>query len=194
MGSKARRTALSVAGLALASGATLGLAAPASASTHAGDESYSGGYENDYDASHERSAAVAGSYTKVEKTEVRWAAQDKQKASASSHDRGWRQGGRSHDDCDDQCAKDRHRWNDHRSERGHRGGHQWKKHDRLKGFHRSYQACKSAGVRGVHRGWWDSYDCDFTKRGYKGWHHSWNKWGQNDWRCHGTWVLNTRGY
>ena len=192
MGSKARRTAISVAGLALASGATMGLAAPASATTPAGDDVAAGAYEAEYLSDHESSSAVSGTYTKVEKTEVKWAAADKQKDYAAGKVKaGWAKGG--HDsDCDDKCDKDPG-WHKDR-DRGHEHyGKKWKR-DRVKGFHRSYRACKAAGIRGVHKGWWDSYDCDFTKRGYKGWHQSWNKWGSNDWRCRGTWVLNIRDF
>lgn len=192
MGSKARRTALSVAGLALASGATLGLAAPASATTHAGDDHSAGGYQAEYGSDHESSSAVAGSYTKIEKTEVKWAAADKQKDhSAGQVKGGWVKGDddpKCDDDCDRGHDRDKHRDKDDRH-----GKSKWK-HDRTKGFHRSYRACKAAGIRGVHKGWWDSYDCDYTKRGYQGWHQSWNKWDSNDWRCRGTWVLNIRDY
>jgi len=183
MGSKARRTALSVAGLALASGATVGLAAPASASTHAGGDHSDGSYETEYGSERDASSAVAGSYTKIEKTEVKWAAANKQKDySTGKVNDGWAE--RDHDPkCDDDCDQ----------AHGRHGKSKWK-HDRMKGFHRSYKACKAAGIRGVHKGWWDSYDCDFTKRGYKGWHQSWNKWGSNDWRCRGTWTLNIRDY
>ena len=114
MGSKARRTAFSVAGLAIASGATLALAAPASAATHAGDDGYAGGtYEQGYDSQRESSAAVAGTYTKVEKTEVKWAAADKKKESAHGAVKGgWAKGGH-HDSkgydsgkCEKDCDKD----------------------------------------------------------------------------------------
>lgn len=185
MGSKARRTALSVAGLALASGATIGLAAPASASTPTGDEYAGGSYQNDWGSEHESSTAVAGSYTKIEKTEVKWAAADKKKDYSAGQSKGdWYKKDHDKQGCDDTCDRDNDKYH---------GKHKWK-HDRVKGFHRSYRACKAAGKRGVHKGWWDSYDCDFTKRGYKGWHQSWNKWGSNDWRCRGTWVLNTWDY
>jgi hypothetical protein len=198
MGSKARRTALSVAGLALASGATIGLAAPASASTPSGDEYAGGSYQNDWGSDHESSSAVAGSYTKIEKTEVKWASADKKKDHSSGHSKGdWHKKDHGKKDvCDADCKRD-HDWDKDKhwdKDKDHyKGGHKWK-HDRVKGFHRSYKACKTAGKRGLHKGWWDSYDCDFTKRGYKGWHQSWNKWGSNDWRCRGTWVLNTEGY
>ncbi|MFG1927937.1 hypothetical protein [Cryptosporangium sp. NPDC048952] len=192
MGSKARRTALSVAGLALASGATMGMAAPASASTHAGDDYAAGGYEAEYGSDHESSSAVAGSYTKIEKTEVKWAAADKKKDySAGKVKAGWVKDDHGHgSDCDDECDKNPGWHKDH--DKGHEHGKSKWKRDQVKGFHHSYRACKAAGKRGVHKGWWDSYDCDFTKRGYKGWHQSWNKWGSNDWRCRGTWVLNIR--
>ncbi|GAA0237688.1 hypothetical protein [Cryptosporangium japonicum] len=192
MGSKARRTAISVAGLALASGATMGLAAPASASTPAGDDYSAGGYETQYGTDNESSSAVAGSYTKVEKTEVKWASADKKKDWSSGKTNGsWTKGGGHGSDCDDKCDDDS-RWHKDRDKGHWHGDKKWKR-DRLKGFHRSYRACKAAGIRGVHKGWWDSYDCDFTKRGYRGWHQSWNKWGNHDWRCRGTWVLNVRG-
>lgn len=205
MGSKARRTALSVAGLALAGGATMGLAAPASASTHTGDDYAAGGYEHEYGSDHESSSAVAGTYTKIEKTEVKWAAADKKKDYSAGKVQGeWAKGSGHVPQCDDDCDRDHDRdWDRDKGGWNHGGGswHQNKgwhgkshRNDRVKGFHRSYKACKSAGIRGVHKGWWDSYDCDFTKRGYKGWHQSWNKWGSNDWRCRGSWVLNVRGY
>jgi len=207
MGSKARRTAYSVAGLALASGATLALAAPASAATHTGDDGYaSGTYEQGYDTDHESSAAVAGSYTKVEKTEVKWAAADKKRQSSHAATEGeWGKGKGHHPEkCDKNCDRDHDRdWDrDRDRDRDHGRDHdkgyhhddkKWKK-DRVKGLHRSYKACKQAGVRGVQRGSWEDFDCDFTKRGYKGWHQSWNKWGSNDWRCRGVWVLNVRDH
>src|SRR5262245_45217214 len=102
MGSKARRTAFSVAGLAIAGSASLALAAPASASTHAGDDpNYgsdygyeAGGYQNGYEGEHQQSAAVSGTYKKVETTTVNWAAADKKKERAAGQSQGAYEKGR----------------------------------------------------------------------------------------------------
>lgn len=175
MGSKAQRTALSVAGIALAGGASLALAAPASAATHAGEDGHGNYQSSDYSAGYEQSSASSGSYKKVETTEVSWNNSSSEKAYAQGRDTSWNGG---HDGCDDDCDP------------GHQGGYHWKKgQTRIVGFYKSYQECRDAALRGKYKGWWDSYDCDFTKRGYQGWHKSWNKWGSNDWRCGGTWVL-----
>ncbi|WP_170323843.1 hypothetical protein [Cryptosporangium phraense] len=226
MGSKARRTAFSVAGLAIAGSASLALAAPASASTPAGDDpgygsAYgyeTGGYQNGYGVDHEQSAAVSGTYKKVETTVVNWAAADKKKERAAGQNEGYYEKGqqsghdpKGHDHDPKGCDKcgskdhdkdwdnkdhdrdrDRDRDRDWDHDKGHDHDNKWKK-DRVKGFHKSYKDCKKAGIQGVRKGWWDSYDCDFTKRGYKGWHKSWDKYGDNDWRCRGVWTLNVRG-
>jgi hypothetical protein len=167
MGSKARRTALSVAGIALAGGASLALAAPASASTHTGQLGGS------YDAGYQQSAATAGTYSKVEKTTLSWNTQSATRA----HQGGW------HNDCDDHCGDPGCRGG---CDDGYRGGYHWRSGStRVVGFYRTYRECREA----ARRGGWDNYDCDFTRRGYRGWHQSWNRWGANDWRCHGSWVL-----
>ncbi|MFI5959242.1 hypothetical protein [Cryptosporangium sp. NPDC051539] len=222
-----------MAGLALVGGASLALAAPASASTPAGDNPgrgygygyENGGYENGYGVDHEQSTAVQGTYKKVETTTLNWAAADRKKEQAAGGNKGYFEKGRQtghdprghqHDPKGDRWDHDKDRDRDHGrdhdkghgkgwgndhdksrdwdrdKDRDHDGGHKWKK-DRVKGFHKSYKDCKKAGINGVRKGWWDSYDCDFTKRGYKGWHKSWDKYGDNDWRCRGTWVLNVRG-
>ena len=173
MGSKARRTALSVAGLALASGASLALATPASAATQAGGEGYGAIQSNNYSAGSDRSDAVSGTFTKVEKTQVSFNHQSSEKAYQQGQSTAW--AGGHNDGCDSDC-NDPH------------GGYHWRPgHTRIVGFYRTYRECREA----ARRGGWDNYDCDFTRRGYRGWHQSWNKWGANDWRCHGTWVLTT---
>jgi hypothetical protein len=186
MGSKARRTALSVAGLALAGGASLALAAPASAATPTDNE---GAQSVNYSAGEQQSAAVSGTYTKVETTKVNFNTQSSSYAQVQGQNNAWVGG---HDngcasDCDDphggyytQGA------GYHYQSGGYRDGyHRTSSHTRVVGFYRTYQECRAAALRGG----WDNYDCDFTRRGYRGWHQSWNKWGGNDWRCHGTWVL-----
>jgi hypothetical protein len=178
MGSKARRTALSVAGIALAGGASLALAAPASAATHAGEDGYGNHQSSDWNAGYEQTAATSGTYTKVEKTELKWNTSSSEKAYAQGQNDSWDGDRGGYDGCDDGCDAD------------NQGGHHWRqRHTRVIGYYRSYHECREAALRGMYKGWWDSYDCDFTKRGYQGWHKSWNKWGSNGWRCGGTWVL-----
>ena len=197
MGSKARRTALSVAGLALASGASLALAAPASAAAPASGDASGGFQSSNYSAGEQQSAAVSGTYTKVETTKVNFNTQSSSYAQVQGQSNAWVGGGHN-DGCASGC-------NDPHG--GYQGGGYWSGGDsdnerasyhyqgrsyhsrsgrtRVVGFYRTYQECRAAALRGG----WDNYDCDFTRRGYRGWHQSWNKWGANDWRCHGTWVL-----
>lgn len=188
MGSKARRTALSVAGLALASGASLALAAPASAAMQAGDEGYGATQSNTYSAGSEQSTAVSGTYTKVEKTQVAFSHNSTQSAYQQGQSTAWAGGhnGGHHDGCNPGCTDPYGGY--HYRKGGYRGGYHWRPgHTRTVGFYRTYRECREA----ARRGGWDNYDCDFTRRGYRGWHQSWNKWGANDWRCHGAWVLTT---
>src|SRR4051794_12869621 len=128
MGSKARRTALSVAGIALAGGASLALAAPASASTHTGPSGA------EYEAGYLQSASTAGTYSKVEKTSLTWNTQNVA--------RGYEQGWHSHD-CDNQCGDP--------GCDGGCDGYQWRSsHARVVGYYHTYHECRDAARRG---GW-----------------------------------------
>jgi hypothetical protein len=179
MGSKAQRTAaLSVAGIALAGGASLALAAPASAAAPAGAD-FSSFSSSEFHA--------AGSITST----VSWSAQGSEKSYSAGHSS-------CSDDCDDpgcntgcssNCSSNCSGGCDNGcDDPGYRGGYQWQG-QRVVGFYRSYQQARLAALRGHQQGRWDGYNCDFTKRGYRGWHASWNKWGANDWRCKGAWVV-----
>jgi hypothetical protein len=171
MGSKARRTALSVAGIALAGGASLAFAGPASAATL----THAQGFDN-----------VSYSSTKFEKTSYEKTSYSKghgcdEECGNPRCDRG------CDSSCDDGCDSSCNGGCDS-SCNGGCGDYKWgKDHTKVVGFYRTYQECRDA----ARRGGWDNFDCDFTRKGYRGWHQSWNEWGSNDWRCHGTWVLST---
>ncbi|MFI5952415.1 hypothetical protein [Cryptosporangium sp. NPDC051539] len=59
----------------------------------------------------------------------------------------------------------------------------------------SRRQCEWAGRVGEYRGYWNDYDCDFLRTGYRGyWKTQWGNnisgyWEGNTWRHRGVWVL-----
>ncbi|TQS39722.1 hypothetical protein [Cryptosporangium phraense] len=59
----------------------------------------------------------------------------------------------------------------------------------------SRRQCEWAGRVGEYRGYWEDYDCDFLRTGYRGyWKSQWGNnisgfWQGDSWRYRGVWVL-----
>jgi hypothetical protein len=76
------------------------------------------------------------------------------------------------------------------------GGWGWdddREGDRVAGFFHSYRQCQRVGYFGTRRGDWDDFSCDYTRRGWDGWS-DFSRFGDDDWRCRGTWVLRVDDY
>ncbi|SHN43483.1 hypothetical protein [Cryptosporangium aurantiacum] len=67
--------------------------------------------------------------------------------------------------------------------------------DQVVGVFRSYRQCNWAGRVGEYRGFWEDYDCDFVRTGYRGsWRSQWGSpfhrsWESGGWHYRGVWVL-----